>query len=98
MFDTQPAPVFVVQSSEFARVDYECPGSTIIATITALHDYAEHWQARLRVEFQTFDPSGQWTVPRYQTHTDEARDVDRGVLAQWLAKRVQDTLILCAAP
>lgn len=98
MFDTTPAPVFVVQSSEFVRVDYEVGGVTIIATITALHDYADHWQARIRTEFQTFDPTGQWTAPRYQTHTDEARDVNRGVLAQWLAKRVQDTLILCATP
>jgi len=99
MFDTQHAPVFVVQSSEFARVDYEASGVTIIATITALHDYADHWQARIRIEFQACENvPGRGVMPRYQTHTEEARDLDRDLLAQWLSMRVRIALSLLSAP
>lgn len=93
MSDTNYAPIFVVQSSEFVRIDYEGgKGISIVATLSASHDYEGHWNAKVRVEFPAHEHAPGSGPPRYRFHTDEAMDVDREVLSAWLEKRLFHTL------
>lgn len=87
--------VFAAQSDEFARIDLVFGQVEVIVTIMALHNYAEHWQARLRIDMPAREvQSAGWAIPAYQTQTNEATDIDRDVLAEWLAKRLMDAMSL----
>lgn len=89
ILDAHYAPVFVVQSSEFVRIDYEGGrGISIVATLSANHDYAGHRDAKVRVEFPAHEHAPGSGKPRYRFHTDEAMDVDRDVLSAWLERRL----------
>lgn len=87
--------VFASQSPEFARIDFTCGQVDIVATLTALHDHAEHWQARLQIDMSATEiKSVGGVIPRYQSQANKAMDTNRDVLAEWLTNRLLSALAM----